>query len=140
MHDVLVIVTDRIEIGQLLLAGESIAANEGRPLRLVAVKPRLALRENPGAQVERLFSLAKDAHAELTVYYHDDPAEIAIRCVRRYEACKMVIEIPDDLPKSVYIGRVRNACPEMPIHFVDERGVLSGYPTMYQLARSAIAL
>lgn len=137
MHDVLVLVTEQSDIRRLLLAGESIAASEGKPLRLVSVRPRNTLRENPGAMVEGLFSMARDAHAELTVYYHDAPAEIATRCVSRYQAAIVVTGIPETLKDSETVGRLRSACPDIPIQLVDNNGMLSGYPAMLALAHAA---
>lgn len=140
MQDVLILATEDSDIRKLLLAGERIAAAQSRPLRLIGVKPRAALRNNPGEMVEKLFSLAREAHAGLTIYYNDDVAEVATRCVRRYAASRIITNIPSPGGDSDVIAQVHNACPQVPIQFVDERGVLKGYPTMIELARTVCCI
>jgi len=136
LGDILALATEHSDIAALLQAGEETAAAEGKPLRLMAVWPRSALRDDPGALVERLFALAKEARAELTVYYHDDAAEVAVRCAQRYGAARMVMEVPSESCGGGIVAAMRCACPGIPIQFAGDNGTLGGYPSMMELARA----
>ncbi len=139
MQEVLVLMSERCAYQRLIWAGEEIAQSEGRPLKVIGVKPRRALRENPGAELEKLFVAARSAGAEMTVYYNDDPATVAVEHIRCHGAKRMVADVPSTIRESETIGRIRSECPDLAIDFVDDRGVLSGYPTMLELAKTACA-
>ena len=140
MQEVLVLVTDRCDYQRLIWLGEEIAGSEGMPLHVISVKPRRALRDDQGAQIERLFTLARGAKAEMTVYYNDDPGRATVQHIRRYAASRVVADVPSSIRESEMIGQVRKNCPEIPIHLVDDKGMLSGYPTMFELAKTAVAI
>jgi K+-sensing histidine kinase KdpD len=140
MQEVLVLVFPRSDPKQMILAGEDVAQREGKPLRVVNIQPRKGSRQEMNASLERLFVLARGARAELAVFYSDNAAATAISVLSRNKADRVIVSVPRTVAESETIGGIRAACPDLPLQMVDERGVLSGYPAMIELAKTAMAL
>lgn len=120
MKAILVLVTRQKTCEELIRAGHELATREGRPLQVLCVQPRAALRVKDAQDLEYLFSTSKSLKAEMVVYYNDDAVKTAVDYIRHQNIHSLIAG--SSFGESEFLLGVR-AATSIPLHIYRD-GVL----------------
>lgn len=134
---VLVLVTNQRSCDHLIHAGHALALQEKRPLRVLCIQPRKALRDGCGEDLEYLFSVSKQVEAEMYVYYNDDAIATALAYIGRQGAHALVAGEPTG--RDTFLKAIRNAFPHIPVHLGKEALPAASFRSVYG-AQAAMVL
>lgn len=126
---VLVCVTGQKDCARLIETGSRIAAEIGNlPVRVLNVQPASAGYETDGEELEYLRQKAQSVSAEMTVYFHDEPALITAGFAKQSGAVQIVTGMAGT-PTGGFIDILHSLMPSVTISMVSkERKVYHIYP------------
>ena len=120
---VLVCVTGQRDCDRLIKAGRKIADREGLSVQVLCVLPIQAGSKDCSEELEHLRQTARDADAEMTVFFHDDPALMAVGFVKQIGAVHIVTGMAE-APVNGFVDVIHNLLPKIPIAMVGKDGTV----------------
>jgi K+-sensing histidine kinase KdpD len=120
---ILVCVTGQRDCDRLIRAGRKIADQHHGSLQVLSVQPVSAGFETSCEELEYLRQTARDAKAEMTVYFNNDPALVAVSFVNKIRATHLVTGMAE-APVNGFIEIVHELLPKMPISMVAKDGMV----------------
>ncbi len=120
---VLVCVTGQHDCDRLIRTGKKIADELSLPLKVLCVQPTSAGFETDCEELEYLRETARDAGAEMTVYFHDDAPLMTVSVAKKIGASHIVTGMAG-VPASDFIDIVHRLLPSVPITMVAKNGML----------------
>lgn len=114
---VLVCVTGQKDCDRLIKAGKQIADERGLALQVLCVQPTAFGYEADGEELEYLRQTARSVQAEMTVFFHDDAALIAVGFVKQIGATHIVTGMAE-APVNGFVEIVHKLLPKVPISMV----------------------
>lgn len=132
---VLVCVTGQRDCDRLIKVGRQIADQEGLPVQVLCVLPIQAGGKDCSEELEYLRQTARDADAEMTVFFHDEPALMAVGFVKQINAVHIVTGMAE-APVNGFVEVVHNLLPKIPVAMVGKDGtVYHLYPQSTQTSK-----
>ncbi len=126
---VLVCVTGQRDCDRLIRAGRKTADERGASLQVLCVQPASAGYETNCEELEYLRQTARDAKAEMTVYFNDEAALVAVGFVKQTGATHIVTGMAE-APANGFIETIHNLLPKVPISMVARDGIIYNiYPS-----------
>lgn len=120
---VLVCVTGQHDCDRLIRAGRQIAEERSIPLQVLCVQPASSGYETNCAELEYLRQTARDAKAEMTVYFDDDAPIIAVGFAKQMGATHIVTGMAE-APVNGFVELIHKLLPAIPISMVAKDGVI----------------
>lgn len=120
---VLVCVTGQRDCDRLIHAGKKIADERGVPLQVLCVQPASAGFETNCEELEYLRQTARDSKAEMTVYFNDDAALVAVG-VAKQTGAKHIVTGMAEAPVNGFVEIIHKLLPAIPISMVAKDGVI----------------
>jgi Osmosensitive K+ channel histidine kinase len=120
---VLVCVTGQHDCDRLIRAGRQIAEERSVPLQVLCVQPASSGYETNCAELEYLRQTARDAKAEMTVYFDDDAPVIAVGFAKQMGATHIVTGMAE-APVNGFVELIHKLLPAIPISMVAKDGVI----------------
>lgn len=118
---VLVCVTGQRDCDRLIRTGRKIADELALPLRVLCVQPASAGFEGNCEELEYLRQTARDAQAEMTVYFNDDAALMAVSVAKKIGVRHIVTGMAE-APVNGFVEMIHKFLPHMPISMVAKDG------------------
>ena len=118
---VLVCVTGQRDCDRLIRTGRKIADELALPLRVLCVEPASAGFEGNCEELEYLRQTARDAQAEMTVYFNDDAALMAVSVAKKL-GVKHIVTGMAEAPVNGFVEMIHKFLPRMPISMVAKDG------------------
>lgn len=142
---VLVCVTGQRDCDRLIKEGKRLAQERSLMLHVLCVQPSSAGYDTDGEELEYLRQTARDASAEMTVYFNDEAAIIAAGFSKRISAKHIVTGMAGDsnagIPSNRFIEIIHSLVPHVPISMVAKDGkVYHICPTTTQAASAEMAI
>lgn len=128
---VLVCVTGQRDCDRLIVAGRRIADEKGGSLQVLCVQPTSSGYDVRSDEIEYLRVTSVKANAEMTVFFHDDPALIAAGFVRQIGAKHIVTGMPDNRADG-FVEIIHSLVPSVPISMVSPEGTIYNLYPSYQ--------
>lgn len=117
---VLVCVTPQRSCTRLIQAGEMIAMENHRPLKVLSIfKENTSADEESAAVLEELHEAARLADATMSIYFNDSPAILAAVVAAKENAGILVTGFPRDRSTG-FITKIHDLVPNLPIVMLDE--------------------
>jgi K+-sensing histidine kinase KdpD len=123
MTAVLVCVTGQRDCDRLIRAGKKIADDRSIPLQVLCVQPTSAGYETSCEELEHLRQTSRDAKAEMTVYFNDDAALVAVGFVKQIGATHIVTGMAE-APVNGFVEIIHKFLPKVPISMVAKDGMI----------------
>lgn len=120
---VLVCVTGQRDCDRLIHAGKKIAQERSVSLQVLCVQPTSAGFETNCEELEYLRQTARDAKAEMTVYFDDDAAIVAVGFAKQLGATHIVTGMAE-APVNGFVELIHKLLPAIPISMVAKDGVV----------------
>lgn len=120
---ILVCVTGQRDCDRLIRAGRKIADERSIPLQVLCVQPASSGFETNCEELEYLRQTARDAKAEMTVYFNDDAALMAVGFVKQIGASHIVTGMAE-APVNGFVEIIHKLLPRVPISMVAKDGVI----------------
>ncbi len=120
---ILVCVTGQRDCDRLIRAGRKIADEQNAPLQVLSVQPASAGFETSGEELEYLRQTARDAKAEMTVFFNDDAALMAVGFVKQIGATHVVTGMAE-APVNGFVEMIHKLLPKIPISMVAKDGMI----------------
>lgn len=120
---VLVCVTGQRDCDRLIHAGKKIAQERSISLQVLCVQPTSAGFETNCEELEYLRQTARDAKAEMTVYFDDDAAIVAVGFAKQLGATHIVTGMAE-APVNGFVELIHKLLPAIPISMVAKDGVV----------------
>ena len=114
---VLVCVTGQRDCDRLIRIGKRLAQEISAPLQVLCVQPSSAGYDASCEELEYLRQTARDASAEMTVYFNDEAAIIAAGFAKQIHAVHIVTGMAGT-PSNGFIEMVHKLLPQIPISMV----------------------
>ena len=118
---VVVCVTDQYDCSRLIKAGRKIADEKGLSLHVLSVSPVKTMVKERCEELEFLREVSHESHAEMTVYYHDEPALVAASFIKKVRAQIVVTGMPG-VESNGFITFLRYIFPDVIISMVSPAG------------------
>ena len=118
----LVCVTNQYSCERLINAGKELADKQNLELKVLCVQPTKHANNSCLNEIEYLFSVSRNAGAEMTVYYRDDPVRAAVMYIRANRIAHVIFGGVPDISKSGFISAICAQCANIPASVVDETG------------------
>lgn len=126
---VLVCVTGQHDCDRLIRTGREIAEEKSLSLQVLCVQPNSAGFETDCEELEYLRQTARDAEAEMSVYFNDDSALTAASVAKHIGAVHIVTGMAGS-PASGFIEILHRLLPSVPISMVaKDRTIYNICPT-----------
>ena len=90
---------------------------------MLCVLPIQAGSKDCSEELEHLRQTARDANAEMTVFFHDDPALMAVGFVKQIGAVHIVTGMAE-APVNGFVDVIHNLLPKIPIAMVGKDGTV----------------
>lgn len=119
---ILVCVTGQRDCDRLIRAGRKIADERSVPLRVLSVQPA-ATGDTVCEELEYLRQTARDAKAEMTVYFEDDAALMAVSFAKQVGAVHIVTGMAE-APVNGFVELIHKLLPRIPISMVAKDGTV----------------
>jgi len=132
----LVCVTGQRDCDRLIRAGKKIAEESSTPLQVLCVQPTSAGFETSCEELEYLRQTARDAKAEMTVYFNDDAALLAVGFVKQIGATHLVTGMAE-APVNGFIETIHKLLPKIPISMVAKDGMIYNICPVVKKERAA---
>ena len=136
---VLVCVTGQRDCDRLIKSGKEFARKLGLPLQVLCVQQLMKGFDVRSEEIEYLYQTSKDAEAEMTIYFHDDPALVTAGFVRQVRAKHIVTGMPDGRANG-FVEIVHRLTPDVPISMVSKEGKLYNMVPSYQYIKPVKAM
>ena len=117
---VLVCVTGQRDCDRLIRAGKKIADGRSIPLQVLCVQPTSAGFDADGGELEYLRQTARNARAEMSVYFHDDAPLMAAGFAKNIRAVTGMAEAP----VNGFVEILHKLLPRVPISMVAKDGTV----------------
>ncbi|HAH77998.1 MAG TPA: hypothetical protein DEB16_02895 [Ruminococcaceae bacterium] len=118
---VLVCVTGQRDCDRLIRAGKKIADELSVPLKVLCVQPTSAGFDTDCEELEYLRQTARDADAEMSVYFNDDAPLMAAGVAKKEGAVHIVTGMAE-APANGFIEILHKLLPHLPISMVSKSG------------------
>lgn len=118
---ILVCVTPQNSSEQLIKAGAALAREKNLPLKICSVLPSANVSDSQSEIMENLYQQAKNADAEMTLYFNDSPAITVSLYALKTNAENIVVGFPRE-HGSPFIQSVHMLTPKIPVTMVDVDG------------------
>jgi K+-sensing histidine kinase KdpD len=118
---VLVCVTGQHDCDRLIRTGKKIADELALPLRVLCIQPASAGFEGNCEELEYLRQTARDAGAEMTVYFNDDASLMAVSVAKKLGTKHIVTGMPE-APVNGFVEIIHKLLPQVPISMVAKGG------------------
>jgi K+-sensing histidine kinase KdpD len=119
----LVCVTGQRDCDRLIRAGKKIAEESATSLQVLCVQPTSAGFETNCSELEYLRQTARDAKAEMTVYFNDEAVLIAVGFAKQIGAAHLVTGMAE-APVNGFIEMIHKLLPKIPISMVAKDGTI----------------
>ena len=120
---VLVCVTGQRDCDRLIRAGRQIAQERSIPMQVLCVQPMSSGFETSCEELEYLRQTARDASADMTVYFNDEAALIAVGFVKQIGASHIVTGMAE-APVNGFVEVLHKLLPRIPISMVAKDGTI----------------
>lgn len=120
---ILVCVTGQRDCDRLIRVGKKLAEERSVPMQVLCVQATAAATQACCEELEYLRQTARDASAEMTVYFHDEPAFVAAGFVKQIGATHIVTGMAE-APTNGFIDVVHDLVPMVPISMVSREGIV----------------
>jgi len=120
---ILVCVTGQRDCDRLIRAGKKIADERSVPLQVLCVQSTSAGFKTSGEELEYLRQTARDAKAEMTVYFNDEAALVAVSFVKQIGATHIVTGMAE-APVNGFVEMIHKLLPKVPISMVAKDGMI----------------
>ena len=120
---VLVCVTGQRDCDRLIKAGKRIAEERSIPLYVLCVQPTSAGFDADCEELEYLRQTSRDVQAEMSVYFHDDAALLAVGFVKQIGATHIVTGMAE-APVNGFVEVLHKLLPRIPISMVAKDGII----------------
>ncbi|XOQ43847.1 MAG: Universal stress protein [Clostridium sp.] len=120
---VLVCVTGQRDCDRLIRVGKEIADNQDVPLHVLCVQPTSAGFDTDSEELEYLRQTAKNADAEMSVYFHDDAPLMAAGFAKSIHATHIVTGMAE-APVNGFVEMIHSLLPKIPISMVAKNGTV----------------
>lgn len=121
--EILVCVTGQRDCDRLIRAGREIADARSMPLQVLCVQPASSGFETSCEELEYLRQTARDAKAEMTVYFNDDAALVAVGLVKQIGATHIVTGMAEATVNG-FVEIIHKLLPKVPISMVAKDGMI----------------
>ena len=126
---VLVCVTGQHDCDRLIRTGKEIAEEESLSMQVLCVQPNSSGFETDCEELEYLRQTARDAGAEMSVYFNDDAALTAASLAKHIGAAHIVTGVAGS-PAGEFIEMLHRLLPSIPISMVaKDRTIYNICPT-----------
>lgn len=120
---ILVCVTGQRDCDRLIRVGKQLADERSIPMQVLCVQPTSAGYDANCEELEYLRQTARNASAEMTVYFDDEAALIAVGFAKQIRAVHLVTGMAGT-PSNGFIEMVHKLIPEVPISMVAKDGII----------------
>ena len=114
---ILVCVTGQRDCDRLIRTGKKLAEEKSIPLQVLCVQPASAGYDASCEELEYLRQTARDASAEMTVYFNDEAPIIAASFAKQIHAVHIVTGMAGT-PSNGFIEMVHRLVPKIPTTMV----------------------
>lgn len=122
-ESVLVCVTGQRDCDRLIRAGRKVADSLAVPLQVLCVQPASAGFDADCAELEYLRQTARGAGAEMSVYFDDDAALMAVGFAKQ-EGARHIVTGMAEAPVNGFVELVHKLLPHIPISMVAKDGTI----------------
>lgn len=127
---ILVCVTGQRDCDRLIQVGKQLALERQAELQVLCVQPASSGYDADCEELEYLRQTARDAGADMTVYFDDSPALIAAGFLKQTGATHLVTGMAGT-PSNGFIERIHRLAPRVPISMVaKDRTIYNIYPPL----------
>lgn len=120
---ILVCVTGQRDCDRLIHAGKKIAESSCVPLQVLCIQPTSAGFEADCEELEYLRQTAKQAQAEMSVYFHDEAPVMAAGFAKNIRAQHIVTGMAE-APVNGFVEILHKLLPQIPISMVAKDGMI----------------
>lgn len=120
---VLVCVTGQRDCDRLIRVGKEISDQRSLSLQILCVEPTSAGFDANCEELEYLRQTARDAGAEMSVYFHDDAPLMAVGVAKKFRSVQLVTGMTE-APVNGFIEIIHKLLPHIPIAMVAKDGVV----------------
>lgn len=120
---ILVCVTGQRDCDRLIRAGRKIADERAVPLQVLCIQPASAGFETSCEELEYLRQTARDAKAEMTVYFNDEAALMAVGFIKQIGATHIVTGMAEASVNG-FVEMIHKLLPKIPISMVAKDGMI----------------
>ena len=106
--------------GRLIETGKKLAQVTGAQLQIIHICPQSGEKDTKA--LESLYQISKDAQAELTVFFSDNPVLTAALCIEETHATQVVTGMPD-MNRTGFVDLLRQMVPQVTITMVGVDGL-----------------
>lgn len=117
---VVVCVQNPNHCGKLIETGKKIAGVAGTQLQIIHIQPQNG--EKDAKTLEELYQISKEAQAELTVFFSDNPVATAAVYLEEHNAIQVVTGMPD-MERTGFVDLLRQLVPHITFSMVSEQGI-----------------
>lgn len=118
---VLVFVTGQRDCDRLIRTGKKIADELSLPLKVICIQPVSAGFETDCEELEYLRQTARDAEAEMAVYFYDDAPLMGASAAKKFGAVHIVTGMAE-APVNGFVEIIHRLLPHVPISMVAKDG------------------
>ena len=119
---VIVCATAQPECRRLIQVGKAMAQAQGVSLEILNVQPLMRDNLQWVEHLDKLYEIARDEGAQLSVYYNDFPVAVAATHISRCHATDIITGFPDPGTTNYFISMLHTLLPDVRIHMVDKKG------------------
>ena len=120
---VMVCVTGQRDCDRLIRAGRRMADGTDCSLHVLCVQPAVLCEKPCGEELEYLRQTARDAGAEMTVYFQDNAPLVAASFARRIGA-KHIFTGMAEAPVNGFVEILHNLLPKTPISMISKEEII----------------
>lgn len=106
--------------GRLIETGKKIAQMAGAQLQIIHIQPQNS--DKDAKTLEKLYQISKEAQAELTVFFSDNPVMTAAVFIEENNAVQVVTGMPD-MERTGFVDLLRQLIPQITISMVSDQGI-----------------
>ena len=119
---IIVCATAQPECRRLIQVGKAMAEAQGVSLEILNIQPLMRDDLQWVEHLDRLYEIAREEGAQLSVYCNDFPAAVAATHVSRCHATDIVTGFPDPGTTNYFISMLHTLVPDVRINMVDRKG------------------
>ena len=120
-NKVLVLVTNQYSCERLIRAGRKIADEHKLELSVLSVQPKsFALKQSE--QLDFLYSIAIENHAEMTVHFEDNAVIDIKKHIKNIHASHIIVGRPPQNKQSEFLKTLIKQAKDVVVYLVDDNG------------------
>ena len=123
MASVLVCVTGQRDCDRLIRAGKKISEERSIPMQVLCVQPTSSGYETSCDELEYLRQTARDASAEMSVFFNDEAVLVAVSFIKQTGATHIVTGMAE-APMNGFVELIHKLVPNIPISMVSREGTI----------------